>query len=211
MISSKDSSALALASDLMKQGGVFAYPTDTIYGLGGNGLSHTVLDRIYQIKKRSQFMPVSLIMANMDMLERYVTLSNTARHLISAFLPGKLTLIVRADKTAFPRRIYSDGAFIGVRMPDNGFCLELSRICDLPIVTTSVNLHGEAALTNSREIMSAFSSDLDEIFTDDTLDLQQTNSASTIIKIDDHEMVECIREGAVPYSSILNSLAILEK
>lgn len=138
---------------LISEGGVIVYPTDTVYGLGGNALSRDVVDRIYSIKRREKSKPVSIAMSK-DMLSSYVEISLRERILIDKYLPGKYTLILRKKRgISLPEEVAPEGK-VGVRVPDHPFVEFLFERIDFPIVSTSANISGEKPPSTVEEAMS---------------------------------------------------------
>ncbi|RLF92590.1 threonylcarbamoyl-AMP synthase [Thermococci archaeon] len=138
---------------LISEGGVIVYPTDTVYGLGGNALSRDVVDRIYSIKRREKSKPVSIAMSK-DMLSSYVEIGLRERILIDKYLPGKYTLILRKKRgVSLPEEVAPEGK-VGVRVPDHPFVKSLFERIDFPIISTSANISGEKPPSTVEEAMS---------------------------------------------------------
>lgn len=131
---------VAKAAQVLRAGGVILYPTDTLYGLGADAFSDHAVEKIYAIKGRDEKKPIHCVVADMAMAERYVKLNDIARRLAEKFLPGPLTLVVEKRKSV-------DGGIakhietVGIRIPDNAFCIELAKKFG-PYTTTSANLSG---------------------------------------------------------------------
>lgn len=130
-------SGLTRAAQLIRSGGVIAFPTDTVYGLGAAADDEIAIKRVYRIKGRPAGLPLILMVAAESQLEGWVHLDSRAEALIRRWWPGPLTLILHAQ----------DGATLGVRIPKHQVALELLRATG-PLMTTSANLHGkEPAMT----------------------------------------------------------------
>ena len=199
--------SVSKATDIIRNGGVIVYPTDTIYGLGGDACRENVIERIYRIKKRREFMPVSVIGHDIRQMRFHARLNRSAEKIMQHFMPGKITLICEANNKICADRVYSEGRYIGLRMPKHDFALAITRAADVPVVTTSVNHHGLPSLNDIDKIRSEFESSADCIFYDENY---RASDASTVIKIDHNGIMTCLREGAVPYQR-LKDLAILSK
>lgn len=119
------------AAQLLRGGGVLAFPTDTVYGLGAAAGDDLAQRRIYAIKNRPPGMPLILMVAHETQLDGWVHLDTRARNLIERWWPGPLTVILHA----------SGGGTLGVRIPNHEVTLELLRASG-PLMTTSANLHG---------------------------------------------------------------------
>jgi L-threonylcarbamoyladenylate synthase len=123
---------LQRAARMLRSGGVIAFPTDTVYGLGANADDELALRRIYQIKGRPVGMPLILMVAAESQLEGLVHVDSRAEAYMRKWWPGPLTLILHAP----------GGSTLGVRIPKHKVALELLRHSG-PLMTTSANLHGE--------------------------------------------------------------------
>lgn len=130
---------LTRAAQLLRGGGVVAFPTDTVYGLGAAADDEVARRRIYRIKGRPSGLPLILMVAAESQLEGWVHVDSRSEALIRRWWPGPLTLILHAK----------GGGTLGVRIPQHKVALELLRATG-PLMTTSANLHGkEPALTAS--------------------------------------------------------------
>lgn len=119
------------AAQIVRSGGVVAFPTDTVYGLGASADDEVAQKRIYQIKGRPVGMPLILMVAAESQLEGLVHVDSRAEAMMRRWWPGPLTLILHAI----------GGGTIGVRIPKHEVALELLRHAG-PLMTTSANLHG---------------------------------------------------------------------
>lgn len=133
---------IAQVVDILKKGGVIAYPTDTTYGIGCSILNKKALERIYRIKHRERNKPVSFICADLSEMSGYAQVSNFGFKTMKRFLPGPFTFVLDASRTV-PDLLMTRQKTVGIRVPDNAICLALVRELGHPIVTTSANLSGE--------------------------------------------------------------------
>jgi L-threonylcarbamoyladenylate synthase len=130
---------LTRAARLIRGGGVIAFPTDTVYGLGAAADDEIARKRIYRIKGRPVGLPLILMVAAESQLEGWVHVDSRAETLVRRWWPGPLTLILHAK----------GGGTLGVRIPKHNVALELLRAAG-PLMTTSANLHGkDPAMTAS--------------------------------------------------------------
>ncbi len=129
------------ALDALKAGGVIAYPTDTVYGLGADATDRSAVELVRRIKGRDANTPILALVSDMDMLERYADVTPLARELAAHYLPGRLTLVLEARGDHLAPVAQSDGS-VGFRIPAMPFCLALARAFDRPITSTSMNLSG---------------------------------------------------------------------
>jgi L-threonylcarbamoyladenylate synthase len=122
---------LTRAAQLLRGGGVIAFPTDTVYGLGAAADDEVARRRIYRIKGRPVGLPLILMVAAESQLEGFVHVDSRAEAILRRWWPGPLTLILHAK----------GGGTLGVRIPRHKVALELLRAAG-PLMTTSANLHG---------------------------------------------------------------------
>jgi len=132
-----DREGLTRAAQLLRGGGVIAFPTDTVYGLGADASDELAQKRIFAIKGRPVGMPLILMAAAESQLEGWVHIDTRAEEIIRRWWPGPLTVILHSF----------GGGTLGVRIPNHEVALELLRASG-PLMTTSANLHGkEPAMT----------------------------------------------------------------
>ena len=128
---------LTRAAQLIRSGGVIAFPTDTVYGLGAAADDEVATRRVFHIKGRPVGMPLILMVAAESQLENFVHVDSRSEAMMRRWWPGPLTLILHAK----------GGGTLGVRIPKHKVALDLLRAAG-PLMTTSANLHGlEAAMT----------------------------------------------------------------
>lgn len=132
------------ATHILSSGGVIIYPTDTLYGLGADALSDTAVDAVYALKERDGRKPMHAVVADLAMAERYGVVNPLARKLAKRFLPGALTLVLE-KREGEERGIMRGMGTIGIRIPDDRFCLALARAFGKPFTATSANISGEDA------------------------------------------------------------------
>ncbi|HSB46724.1 MAG TPA: L-threonylcarbamoyladenylate synthase [Candidatus Bilamarchaeum sp.] len=131
--------AVDLASIMLKSGGIIVYPTDTVYGLGGDATSEDVVRKIYEIKGIREKRPLSVMMADPGMMEYYCDTGIWEDMILKKYLPGPYTFVLKKRKYLAATQTEK----LGVRIPDSAFCQELCRRFGRPIITTSANLTGE--------------------------------------------------------------------
>jgi L-threonylcarbamoyladenylate synthase len=131
---------LTRAAQLIRGGGVIAFPTDTVYGLGAAADDEVATKRIYRIKGRPAGLPLILMVAAESQLEGFVHVDARSEAYIRRWWPGPLTLILHAR----------GGATLGVRIPQHKVALDLLRAAG-PLMTTSANLHGQDPAMTARE------------------------------------------------------------
>jgi L-threonylcarbamoyladenylate synthase len=150
------------AAYALREGGIILYPTDTLYGLGADAFSDEAVDKIYALKGRDPKKPIHAVFSDMRMVEEYAEVTDTARRLAERFLPGALTLILK-KKEGVNGGIAREMQSIGVRIPDNSFCIETARSFGKPFTTTSANISDQATGLSVEEILAQFGSRQDAI------------------------------------------------
>jgi L-threonylcarbamoyladenylate synthase len=189
---------LKSASDAIIKGGVIAYPTETLYGLGARFDNELALSRVYELKERPADKAMPLIIGSIHQLDLLTGhINDMAIRLITRFWPGPLTLIFQA-KNGLNRFITSEGK-IAVRIPGESFALKLVRAAGMPITSTSANISGKPAAANARIILEYFGDAIEVIA--DGGDLDTSRPPSTIIDVT-RAGLHVIREGAVPIAAL---------
>jgi L-threonylcarbamoyladenylate synthase len=130
--------AVDSAVEILKKNGLIVYPTDTLYGIGGNPFNEDVIKKIFAVKKRPE-MPISVAVSNMDMIKKIAFMNPAAVRICEEFLPGPVTVVLLKKKNV-PALLTAGSEKIGVRIPDNKIALEIINRFG-PITCTSANLH----------------------------------------------------------------------
>ncbi len=122
--------------DILKKGGVIAYPTDTYYGIGCDIMNKKAIERIYLIKQRHKSKPFSFICADLKDISLYAKVSNYAYKTMRRLLPGPYTFIMEGTKLV-PKMMLTKRKTAGIRVPDNQICIHLVHELGNPILSTS--------------------------------------------------------------------------
>ena len=133
-------SALDDAATAIASGDAVVYPTETVYGLGAAATDAAAVRRVFAIKGRPRFKPLSVGFADLSMAAEHVTLTERERRFMNRFLPGAVTVLV-ARNGMFPDILVDGGDTVGVRIPDNAVACELARRAG-PVTATSANESG---------------------------------------------------------------------
>ena len=127
------------ACDVLQNGGVILYPTDTVYALGCDIRKKSAIEKIYRIKKIDKKKPLSIVLTDISMMSEYVKfVSNDAFKIMKKAFPGPYTFIFKASKLV-PELLITNQKTIGVRIPNNKIALELVKTLNSAILSTSVN------------------------------------------------------------------------
>jgi L-threonylcarbamoyladenylate synthase len=189
--------AIELASKLFNEGKIFIYPTDTVYGIGGNPFHEFVVRRIQTLKQREEFKQFIFLIDNIERLKNFIELSsNQQYYFLKKIWPGPVTVILKANPSTSGKLNIKSLAF---RIPDNKFCLSLLERIKMPLISTSVNKKDEAALTNIADIKSVFASEVDAFFFSEE---KQGGLPSTIIDLTT-EKPKLMREGSIKFVELL--------
>lgn len=153
---------ISQVADVLRNGGVIAYPTDTTYGIGCSIFSKKGIEKIYQIKQREKKKPFSFICASQSDVASYAKVSNLAFKIMKRFFPGPYTFVLEATNIV-PDLLQTKQKTVGIRIPDNNICRALVTTLGHPLVTTSANLSGEEPIGDPRELFNSFKHQLDII------------------------------------------------
>lgn len=151
---------IARVVEVLREGGVIAYPTDTTYGIGCSIFSKRGIERIYLLKQREKKKPFSFICADLSEVARYARVSNYAFKILKRFLPGPYTFVLDASSVV-PDLLLTKQKTVGIRIPDNAICLAIVRELGCPIVTTSANRSGEDPIGDPAAVDRELGRDLD--------------------------------------------------
>lgn len=148
--------------EILHQGGIIVYPTDTIYGLGCDIFKKDAVKKIYRLKKRETKKPMSIICADIKDAAQYAIIGNLAFSWLKKALPGPYTFILKA-KSKTPSAVLSKNKTVGIRIPDNKICLEIVKALGNPIITTSLNISGEKIMTSPSQLSKEMKNNIDLI------------------------------------------------
>jgi tRNA threonylcarbamoyl adenosine modification protein (Sua5/YciO/YrdC/YwlC family) len=137
--------------DLLRGGGVIAYPTDTIYGLGCDMNDRKAIGDLYRIKAKDRKSPLSFVCSDLKDIARYAIVSDLAYRLMKRILPGPYTIILRASKLV-PNIMLNDQRTVGIRIPDHPVALALVEALGNPLVTTSIPTPDDVIYNDPYEI-----------------------------------------------------------
>lgn len=142
------------AARVLSRGGLVAFPTDTVYGLGADVMNEDALARLFEAKSRSPGQPVPVLLADLDDITLVAALfPDGARRLGSRFWPGPLTLVLQR-KAGIPAMVGGGGDSVGVRVPDHETPRSIVRALGRPITGTSANTSGMPPHRDAKEVAS---------------------------------------------------------
>ena len=187
---------------IMRGGGLVAVPTETVYGLAGNGLDEKAVAEIYEVKGRPEVKPLSLMVHDAASMERYCeSVPPQAYTLAKRFWPGPLTIVMKA-KPCVPEIVRAGGETVGLRCPDHPLTLELLEKSRVPFAAPSANPSGEPSPKNADSVLKYFDGKIDAV-----LDGGECGIGRESTLIDLSRMpYRILRQGALPADEIADAL-----
>lgn len=185
------------ASKILQNGGLIAFPTETVYGLGVIFDNEQSYERLINVKRRPPEKPFTLMCGSLDDIKKYAYVNELAQKLIDAFMPGQFTIILKA-KENLPRWVISKEGNVGIRISDDKFVQNLIIETGKPLLVPSANRSGENPCHTSNEVKDSLGNDLDAIIIGESV----SNIPSTIVFVDDS--IHIIRLGEISESEIKN-------
>ena len=146
--------------EVLKEGGVVGYPTDTIYGIGCDLFNPEAIRRIHRLKKLEGKKLLSFICSDLKDISRYAYVSNYSYKMMKRLLPGAYTFVLKATKLV-PKIAMTKQNTVGIRIPDNKICLALVKELGHPIISTSVYKPNEGLFNDPAGIEERFGKQLD--------------------------------------------------
>lgn len=158
-----DSQVIATASEVIRQGGLVAFPTETVYGLGANALDSEALARIYLAKQRPTSDPIIAHITTIEQLEQLtIHLPDVAYQLAEAFMPGALTFVLKRASTV-PENIATNLDTIAIRMPNHPIAQALIQASGVPIAAPSANTFTRPSATTASHVLEDLNGRVDII------------------------------------------------
>jgi L-threonylcarbamoyladenylate synthase len=192
-----------LALEILRDGGIVAFPTDTVYGLGADPASERAVERIFSAKKRPLGLPLPLLLADASDIARFAEfVPEVARRLAERFLPGGLTLVLRRGASV-PPWVVAGGDTVAVRVPDHPVPVALARGLGGAIVGTSANLSGEPAPVVADDVRRQLGAVVDLVIDGGRC---PGGTESTVVDVSGGSPV-VLREGAVSREDILEVIS----
>ena len=192
---------LLLAGEMIRAGEIVAFPTETVYGLGADGLNLSARQKIYSAKGRPSDKPLTLHIANLNQVERVAKISPLAEKLFKKFCPGPLTIILPKQKN-LPDFVTGGGETVGIRFPANKIALDFIKISDRIIAAPSANLSGKNPPKNAQEVFENLQGKIKIILDGGACEF---GISSTIVDITEN-FPKILREGSISEKDILEVL-----
>jgi len=191
-----DDAGIKDAYDIIQKGGIVVFPTDTVYGVGGDPRNQDAVNKIYKIKGREKIKQLPVLAYSKSDIENIAFFDEISKKIADKFWPGPITLILKVKDKKIEEVLDLKGK-IAVRVPNNPCALALLEKCRL-LVGTSANFSGQPSFGDSKEIASKFSG------YDALLDGGQIANPceSTIVEVVDNEL-KIVREGKIKLESLV--------
>ena len=171
------------AVNILEGGGIIVYPTDTLYGFGADATNEYAIDKLNRIKGRVG--PMSVLAENINTAINWMDINTEQTTLVKQYLERAQTLIVTVKPNTVSSKILGEDNTLGIRIPDNVFCNELSHLFDKPIISTSINRSCKQAMNDPNQIESEFGSEIDLLIDAGTLPYSK---GSTIYMLKDNNI-----------------------
>jgi L-threonylcarbamoyladenylate synthase len=184
-------SAAVVCAQIVRNGGVVVYPTDTIYGIGCDPYNDLAVRRIYAIKGRKENKPLPVLTYSIQDAERLVSLGPIGRMLAMRYWPGALTIIAPLIHRRISPRIMGDSSNLAVRVPADKCILLLLSHCNY-LVGTSANMSGDEAPKSAEEVLHSPLRGYDALLDGGTV---EKGLESTIVSVEGKPKI--LREGAI--------------
>jgi L-threonylcarbamoyladenylate synthase len=186
---SPDRAAIKEAARILREGGLVAFPTETVYGLAANMLDAKAVERLYRVKGRPAGKPLTVHIAAPDIMRAMAEkVPSAAENLIREFWPGPLTIILKTK----------DGNKTGFRMPSNRIALMFIEACGVPVVAPSANISGASPPTSAGEVAQGLDGNIDMVLDGGPTEV---GMESTVVDVTASPSV-VLRERAITISQI---------
>lgn len=202
----KNETHLIKCKEIIKNGGIIVYPTDTIYGLGCDPYNKKAVERIFRIKKRLMDKPLPILTFDIRYVEKIISLGDIGRRLAEYFWPGPLTIIGILIDNKIPEILTAGKKTVGIRIPNNIDTLNLLKYCNF-LAGTSANISNENSCITAKEVMDSKLNGYDAILIGDDNKPKYPFSfkGSTIIDISTHDP-KIVRQGVIKSETIYKIL-----
>lgn len=186
------------AAQYIKEGKLVLFPTETVYGIGANGLDDNAVKKIFIAKNRAQDNPLILHISNIKMIDKFAKdLTELEKKLINDFFPGPLTIILKR-KDNVPNSVTAGLNTVGIRKPSNEIARDLIELSNTPIAAPSANISGKPSGTNVQDIFKELNNKVDYILDggDTKIGLE-----STVIRVINNK-IHILRPGKITYDDL---------
>lgn len=198
----EDLEKIKVPAKIIKNGGIVVFPTETVYGIGVNGLDKQAIEKLYKIKKRPTDKPISLLVSDMQMIEYLAKdISDIEYRIMRAFFPGPLTIILK-KKEIIPDILTANKDTVGIRMPSDKVAQKLIEYVKSPIATTSANISGNLSGIEIKDIINDFGQNVDYYIDSGK---SKIGTGSTIVEVI-NGIPHILRKGSITEEQIYNCI-----
>lgn len=193
-----DYTKLKKTAEIIRKSGIVIFPTETVYGIGANGLDEVAIKKLYEVKQRPLNKPISLLVSDMNMINKIAKdITELEYKLMQKFFPGPFTIVLK-KKDIVSNIVTSNQNTVGVRMPSGEIARKLVEYAGVPIATPSANISGKPSGTNLKDIMKDFEKKVDYFIDGGE---SKIGIASTIVKVIDN-VPHILRQGSISKEQI---------
>lgn len=194
------------AVEVLRKGGSIVYPTDTVYGLGVNPFDDFAVRRLFRIKKRRADKPIPLIVKSVAMAKKLAYIGSRKEKILRALWPGPVNVVLY-KKDIISNLVSAGTNTVALRIPKSNFCINLVRIFNSPITSTSANISGEQTTNDLRVIIGRFGKE--EYKPDLLIDggILETKQPSTVLDLT-KDKPKVLRAGPVKLEDLMRILEV---
>lgn len=178
--------------NVINNGGVVIFPTDTVYGVAANSLDENAIKKLFDLKGRNDNKPICVLTSTVDKIKKIAYVRDEEQKIIDKYMPGALTIILD-KKENVSDILTSNLKTVGVRIPNNEIALRILDKLEYPLATTSANISGMEAAVKKEDLITEFDSKVDIIIDGGITDLKVS---STIVKLENEE-IKVLRQGTI--------------
>ena len=182
-VNSNSKKSILNAAEVILNGGIIVYPTDTLYGFGVDANNIYAINKLNKLKRRKG--PISVVMQDIDTIISCAKIDDVEVEIIRKNLIGYTTIILPVKHGTVYKSIMGEGETLGIRLPDHSFATNLCKLIGGPITTTSVNRSGEIPLNDPNEIFKVFNGEFDILIDDGKINHAK---GSTIYKLENYKL-----------------------
>ena len=195
-----DKSEYKKAAKILKEGGLVAFPTETVFGLGCISNSEEAYNKLVSVKERPENKPFTLMCSDIKQIEAFVEISNKTKRIIDKYMPGKITLVLKIKKKV-DNYLDHGTEYLGFRIPDDKFVLDMIDEVGVPLLVPSANVSGKKPALKDSDVFEYFENKIDAIVKGECEPLAVP---STVVKIVDEDLF-ILREGPITYKELMEA------
>ena len=175
---------------------IIAFPTETVYGLGVFFDDQKAYELLNTVKRRKEDKPYTMMLSNVEDIEKYAFIQDKYLNLIKKYMPGSLTLLVRS-KDNVPNYVTHNTGIIGIRIPSNKEALDLLKYVKKPLLVPSANRADQSPARTHDEVVAIFGDEVKVVVPGQI----QSGEPSTIIDLTGEE-IKLVRKGPIPFEEL---------